>query len=198
MPEKEPNKYPRHTAVREVMILPLSTNAMWIRADDIPWMIQYVADEIGPSGSQCVPAIGLEDDETNAPNCKADGVCITWDFEDCWTATGTMGPLEGQVLRCRVSSFTKDKWQQAAETRGYGVSFEAATPEQRKQAAYDFLEDFCKQRVLETSSTPEKTCLTPEKTSVTRRLQLTPLSRWRMHLISTAVAVVTLRHLLTI
>ena len=76
-----------------------------------------------------------------------------------------MGPLEGQVLRCRVSTFTKDKWQQAAETRGYGVSFEAATPEQRKQAAYDFLEDFCKQRVLETSSTPEKTCFTPEKTS---------------------------------
>ena len=108
MPEKEPNKYPRHTAVREVMILPLSTNSIWIRADDIPWMIQYVADEIGPSGSQCVPAIGLEDDETNAPNCKADGVCITWDFEDWWTATSTMGPLEGQVLRCRVSTFTKD------------------------------------------------------------------------------------------
>ena len=40
MPEKEPNKYPRHTAVREVMILPLSTNSIWIRADDIRWMIQ--------------------------------------------------------------------------------------------------------------------------------------------------------------
>ena len=83
MPDKEPNKYPRHTAVREVMILPLSTNSIWIRAYDIRWMIQYVADVIDPSGSQCVPAIGLEDDETNAPNCKADGVCVTWDFADC-------------------------------------------------------------------------------------------------------------------
>ena len=46
---------------------------MWIRADDIPWMIEYVADEIGPSGSQCVPAIGLEDDETTPANCKVDG-----------------------------------------------------------------------------------------------------------------------------
>ena len=163
MPEKEPNKYPRHTAVREVMILPLSTNAMWMRADDVPWMIHYMADEIGPSGSQCVPTI--DEDETDAQNCKVDGVRITWDFEGCWTATGTMGPLEGQVLRCRVSTLTKDKWQQAAETRSYGVSFEAATPEQRKQAAYDLLEDFCEQRVLEASSTPEKTCVTPEKVS---------------------------------
>ena len=77
-----------------------------------------------------------------------------------------MVPLEGQVLRCRVSTFTKDKWQQAAGTRSYGGSFEATTPEQRKQAAYDFLEDCCKQRVREKSSTPEKTCLTPEETSV--------------------------------
>ena len=133
-------------------------------------MIEYMADEIGPSGSQCVPAIGLDDAETNAPNCKADGVCIKWDFSDCWTATGTMGPLAGKTFRCNVSSFTKDKWLRAAETHSYATSFEAATPEQRKQAAFDFLEDYCQQRMQKVSSTPETpeiTCSTPEKTSAT-------------------------------
>ena len=168
MPDKEPNKYPRHTAMREVMILPLSTNAIYIRADDIPWMIGFIADEFGPSGSQCVPMIGLEDGETHAPNCKADGVRITWDFEDCWTATGTKGPLEGKSFRCKVSTLTQDKWLAAADTRSYGdVSFEFATPSQRKQAAYDYLEDYCQQRMQSATSTPETPCSIPGKTPAT-------------------------------
>ena len=168
MPDKEPNKYPRHTAMREVMILPLSTNAIYIRADDVPWMIGFIADEIGPSGSQCVPMIGLEDGETHAPNCKADGVRITWDFEDCWTATGKEGPLEGQSFRCKVSTLTPEKWTAVAETRSYGgVSFEFSSPSQRKQAAYDYLEEYCLQRIESATSSPEKLFSTPKKTRAT-------------------------------
>ena len=165
MPEKEPNKHPRSTEMRQVMILPLSTNSIWLRAEDIPWMIQYMADEVGPSGSQCVPAIGLDDDETDAPN--ADGVLIEWDFEDCWRATCTMGPLAGQVFRCKVATLTKDKWDKVAETRSYTVSYEAADEEQRKQAAFDFLEDYCHQRMREMNATPEAASSGPETTSAT-------------------------------
>ena len=112
--------------------------------------------------------IGLEDGETNASNCKADGVRMTWDFEDCWTATGTEGPLEGKSFRCKVSTLTPEKWLAVAATRSYsGVSFELASPSQRKQAAYDYLEDHCLQCIESVTSTPETLFSTPKKTRAT-------------------------------
>ena len=165
MPEKEPNKHPRCTEMRHVMILPTSTNSLWLRAEDIPWMIEFMADEVGPAGSQCVPPIDLDDDEMN--NYNADGVCIEWDFEDCWKATCTMEPLAGKVFRCKVSTLTKDKWDKVAEACNYTVSYEAANKEQRKQAAFDFLEDYCHQRMREMNATPEATSSGPETTSAT-------------------------------
>ena len=154
MPEKEPNKFPRHTAVHEVMVLPLSTNAVWMRKEDVPWMIEYLVDEVGPAGSQGVPAIAFEEDEEGQANCAVDGIRMEWDFEDSWTATAVRGPLQGQSWRCKASTLTPAKWASASAIHNYGIDFGDASPEDRKRVAHDYLENFCRQRLTDACTSP--------------------------------------------
>ena len=143
MPAKEPNKHPRRTETRDVLLMPLSTNALWIRKDDVPWMIEYLADEVGPSGSQGVPLI--DDQDEDEPNCKAAGVYMEWDFDDTVTAKWVSGPSAGKVVRSLISAFTAEKWAAMDAIHNYGVPYDNANREQLKQAVWDFVENHCVQ-----------------------------------------------------
>lgn len=148
MPAKEPNKHPRNTATHNVLLLPMSTNSLWIRKDDIAWMIEYLADEVGPNGSQGVPTFdgGVADE----PNCKAEGVHIWWDWhaDDQWEATGLSGPLQDKTFTCCIATFTEAKWAIVDAINSYGVSYSDANRDQLKQAAFDYIENHCVQLLL--------------------------------------------------
>ena len=92
MPAKEPNKYPNCRDEVEILVLPKSTNSLWIRSTDVPWMIGYLTDEVGPGGSQGVMMIDDLDDAT-AGNCAVPNVYIEWDFKDMIKATWLAGAL---------------------------------------------------------------------------------------------------------
>ena len=73
-------------------------------------------------------------------NCAAPGVCIQWDFAGAWEATILRGEQKGQTCKSRVETLTPEKWTVADAVHHYGTYFESATPEQRNQATFHFLE----------------------------------------------------------
>ena len=81
MPAKEPNKHPEAEGTCQIMVLPTSTNTIWIRKEDLGWFLEYLADEIGPEGSQGVAQVG-EGGGDGEPNCAAENVYMEWDFVD--------------------------------------------------------------------------------------------------------------------
>ena len=147
MPAKEPNKHPHNMATRDVLVMPHSTNALYIRDEDIPWMICWLADECGPGGSQGVPVF---DDDADEPNCSIDGIYIEWDHTAAvatLTAKGVSGPLEGRVFNLSLANFTETKWDVVNEIHGYGVTFSEANAEQIKAAAWNYIEWYCSQQL---------------------------------------------------
>ena len=151
MPAREPNKFPHSERTQNVLLLPMSTNALYIRSDDVPWLLTYLADECGPGGSQGVRMFDAEDedeDEDNARVCTVDGLDLKWDSTaETLTGTALSGPLEGKVWQMNMANFTADKWDAVGATRGYGVSFTGATPLQKRNAAWEYVEQLCAQQL---------------------------------------------------
>ena len=151
MPAKEPNKYPDCTATVDVMLMPMSTNALWIRKADVPWLIEYLADECGPRGSQGVAMLddGAEDSDATVVADAAVAVHgrpyhLEWDFDDTVTATWVDGPLKGTLpVESSIKEFTFPKWTIVDAIHTYGVTFDAANPGQLRQAVYDFVAHHC-------------------------------------------------------
>ena len=106
-------------------------------------MIEYLADEVGPGGSQGVP---MFEEEVDEQNCDVMGLHIEWDFDtnDGYKARAVDGPLKGQTWKVSISRFTKAKWDAVDEVHQYGVSHFDATPEQLKQAAWHYIEEHVK------------------------------------------------------
>ena len=142
MPAKEPNKHPEAEGTRQIMVLPTSTNTIWISKEDIAWFIEYMADEVGPEGSQGVPQVG-EGGGDDEPNCAAENVYMEWDFVDTVSAKWVQGPLQGKSVQTTVSTLTEEKWSKMDALHAYGVSFENASPLQLKQAAWHYVEAHC-------------------------------------------------------
>ena len=124
------------------MVLPTSTSSLWLRKDDLQWFLEYLADEVGPNGTQGVAQIqDCGGDEQ--PNCEAKDVCMEWDFEGIANATWAQGPLQGKSVKCKVSAFTEEKWTKMDAVHTYGVSYAEATALHLKQAAWHYLEAHC-------------------------------------------------------
>ena len=73
-------------------------------------------------------------------DCKAPGVSIKWDADGAWKATVLQGEQKGQTFKATVEKLSLAKWTAVDAVHNYGVDFESATQEQRKQATFDFLE----------------------------------------------------------
>ena len=53
--------------------------------------------------------------------------------------------MKGKVWKLNMENFTEDKWHDV--THGHGVSFEDATPLQKRNAAWDYVEQQCARRM---------------------------------------------------
>jgi hypothetical protein len=152
MPANEPNSYPDCTATVDVMLMPTSTNALCIqKKKDVPWLIEYLADDCGPRGSQGVAMLddGAEDSDATVVADAAVAVHgrpyhLEWDFDDTVTATWVDGPLKGTLpVESSIKEFTLPKWTIVDAIHTYGVTFDAANPGQPRQAVFDFVAHHC-------------------------------------------------------
>ena len=145
MPAKEPNKHPNCRTEVEIVILPKSTNSLWIRSGDVPWMINYLSDEVGPGGSQCVKMIDDSDDAT-ANNCAVPNLYIEWDFKDQIKATWVAGALKGRIVTTLISEFNQAKWETMTALHNYGMTFAQATKTEKRTAVWHMVEQHCREQ----------------------------------------------------
>lgn len=139
--------------LRTVTVMKTGTDSLWLLAEDIPWLLRYLADEVESGG---VPPIddpdgeevqggSLEDVEaTETPQkpkqARTALTQIRWDFAGAWTATMRSGPKKGTTITCKVENMTAEKWSVAAAEHEYGTTFEKATEAQKREATRHFLE----------------------------------------------------------
>ncbi len=144
MPEQERTRWPACKRTRNVKLLAQSTNSAWISTDDVEWLIHWLVDEIGTGGVtiEDESAVGLE------ANCAAPGVHIRWDFKGAWeaiaferdSAVAEQGVGDTVLARSLVSKLALEKWEVVGKIHEYGVDFSDATPKQRKDATFHYLE----------------------------------------------------------
>ena len=83
MSEFEPTCNPNRGELRNITVLALSTNSMWLCVDDIPWLVKWLSDELRSGG---VP-MGMDGPlDAIECNCEADNVHIRWDGGGAWEA----------------------------------------------------------------------------------------------------------------
>ena len=144
MPARERTANPTCEDKYTVSLLGVSTNSMWMAIEDMPWLMSWIADEFETGG---VPMIADDAEDALQPNCDAPGIHMRWDFDDAYEAIGVDGMFKGKKTKCVVSKMTIEKWQVVDAIYGYGVTFEAATREQLKDATWQYLEHTLKTRL---------------------------------------------------
>jgi hypothetical protein len=137
---------------------------LWIHEDDVPWLVTYIADELGTGGvgpiedaagdmeeegqeenqelliqGAAVAAPSLLDPVTPVKVKKAAGK-VRWDFNGAWEAVIKEGPQKGTKVTCVVNALTAAKWAVVSNLHQYPVDFENSTFQERKTAARHFLE----------------------------------------------------------
>ena len=110
---------------------------MWLCIDDIPWLVRWLADELR-SGGVLVPTTDPLDALTF--NCDAENVHIRWDFGGAWEAIVLEGANRGHKFKCSVSEFDARKWQAIGGDAKYSTDFGRASPEQKKEASFFYLQ----------------------------------------------------------
>ena len=141
MPEHEPVSHPNKTEERQVKLLPTSTCSLWLCIEDIPWLVRWVSDELRSGG---VPLPKSDPLDALDCNCEAEHVHIRWDFSGAWEAIILQGAKRGHKTTCSVSNLNEDKWLAVGATERYGTVFGMASPEQKKEACYMYLEKHMK------------------------------------------------------
>ena len=105
---------------------------MWMLHSDIPWLVAYLADEVGTGGVALAPAVAGEAADQSAvaggsssdgqtANCpEVPGLCIRLkpaagnldEYEACFVD----GPLKGVLLTSKVSTMSQAKWDRLQAT----------------------------------------------------------------------------------
>ena len=147
MPEQESRTHPSCATMRKVRLLAMSTNSLWIAVEDVDWLVTWLAAEVA-SGGVSVPEVSDPFRDLDA-NCQAPGVHMRWDFDGAWEAIVISGTKQGKKVVSYVHALTPDKWTMAAVAAGLKGPLATATPEQRKQATFVFLELHMKRLVEE-------------------------------------------------
>ena len=144
MPEFEPTSIPNRKERRTITLLALSTNSVWLRVDDLAWLVTWLRDELHSGGVH----VALDDPlEALACNCDTEHVHIRWDFGGAWEAIILAGENKGSTVKSYVSKCTPEKWLAIGGQKKYGVDFESATELHLKKATFDFLAKHMKEVV---------------------------------------------------
>ena len=141
MPEHEPVSHPNKTEERNIRLLPTSTCSLWLCIEDIPWLVRWVSDELRSGG---VPLPKSDPLDALDCNCEAEHVHIRWDFSGAWEAIILQGAKRGHKTTCSVSNLNEEKWLAVGATERYGTVFGMASPEQKKEACFMYLEKHMK------------------------------------------------------
>ena len=73
-------------------------------------------------------------------NCNAENVHTRWDFGGAWEAIVLDGANRGRKIKCIVSDFDARKWQAIGGDAKYSTDFWRASPEQKKEGSFRYLE----------------------------------------------------------
>ena len=141
MPEHEPVSHPNKTEERNIRLLPTSTCSLWLCIEDIPWLVRWLSDELRSGG---VPLPKSDPVDALTCNCDAENVHIRWDFGGAWEAIILQGAKRGHKTTCSVSNLNEEKWLAVGGSARYGTDFGNASPEQKKEACWKYLEKHMK------------------------------------------------------
>ena len=118
---------------------------LFIHADDLPWLVAYIADEVGFGG------VIQEPEEASAvarPNSSVPDLRVEWDFRaNVWKGEFLAGPLESRCWTCGPENFTTQKWNRVVQAGKAQGSLQEATGEQVEQACLKFLELHCQKEL---------------------------------------------------
>ena len=73
-------------------------------------------------------------------SCDAENVRIRRAFGGAWEAIILEGANRGHRFKCSVSEFDARKWQAIGGDAKYGTDFWRASPEQKKEGSFRYLE----------------------------------------------------------
>ena len=121
----------------------------FIAANDLSWLLLYLADEASTGG---VPVV---DEDSLIPNCKVPWLHMRLDLAKdvhLYVATFTDGPLKGTCACTAVENLTDAKWAtcilRVDHWHWSGVSFADASHAERARATTYFLEAHCARKLL--------------------------------------------------
>jgi hypothetical protein len=148
MPAVAGSAFPLLREPREVRVYPKGAQGrsqLWVRDKDVPWLVEYVAHEASTGGVPPLPPA----DAVAEPNAAGGNVRIRWDFQsgDAWEATFVAGPRRGQQVRSEVSALNETKWNAVRSRFAPEAILEVATPEQRREAVWHYLELHCERAI---------------------------------------------------
>jgi hypothetical protein len=156
--KRSPSAWSKHCnekiMVSVVVTNPHGVGKLWLLDDDLPWLVAYLADEVGTGSVKVQPA---DAGQYLAGNCVTPWLSIKVKPQlgdmGHYLAVFVGGPLKGKEVTCKVSTFTQTKWD-ACMVTGHrwqcpGPSMAAATPAELARAAAHFLELACARMLLE-------------------------------------------------
>ena len=132
-----------NAAPRIVRLMYKSTNSLWLHVDDVPWLVNYMMDELDCGG---VPLLEPQATEVAVAvaNSAVPDLNINWDFHsdtDQYIATFVAGPLQGTVVQSRITNLTAEKWASILPPRD--VEFELADFDTRRAGLFLYVQQHC-------------------------------------------------------
>ena len=114
-----------------------------LRADCIPWLLAYAADELACQGVSCGDAAS-EDTPQNA-NCAIDNVHLEWNFDSKqWGATFVGGHAQGEFLEFGPRDITPALLKKLRELELANGWYSKSSSASNKSAAKEYILIWCK------------------------------------------------------
>lgn len=125
---------------RTVKLFRKGRNQLHISQDDVPWMLEYLRDEVDAGGVAELP--DDEDSQHLERNSAVADVHLRWAFDGSWEGTWLSGPRQGQSVKSYVQKLTKAKWDTLCDAAPdvWSGPFARCTYATKKEATRHFLE----------------------------------------------------------
>ena len=92
LPERERSTYPDCNQTRQVHLLAVSTNSLWLAVEDVEWLVLWLADEHR--------GVALTEDlyGPSDGNCSVPNVRMRYCFDKAWEAIIIASAHKGQTI----------------------------------------------------------------------------------------------------
>ena len=125
---------------------PKGGQKLFIAADDLPWLCEYMLGELHGAG---VPEPRDPDAEgEDAAAAASDGVAMRWCPSGMWRACPTRGPLQGREFQSRLNEMTKQKYDAGAALLPTEKPFHAADHSTKRQVLMLWLRQQVTQKMV--------------------------------------------------